>query len=401
MEVNLKRLMLLACAALVLDVNAVGVKCVSEKVSLSVVQEAKEYNSWPMIRAVGDRIVCTYGRGSGHTVEGARGAYARTSTDCGLTWSPEVCIVNDPGVCEGVEGIGRDSTGAVLCWMNCRLRRKGHILHDLYRTRDGVAYEKIAAPDLSPEPIQITGIFSVPGVGLMSLWFSGNYRSAEPCNSWGTLVSKDDGRTWVQRTVESGLPKSEWPTEQSAVHLGGGRILVIGRAESGAKRQFQLTSLDGGATWRKAGTNIRDVQESTPSLVYDSKNGLVANYYYHRGARKLKRRVVDAGFIFDRPNDWPPPEVLAEGSETRACDAGNVNVMEYRGRHLATFYSGTERDCAVYVVSIPVPSAAATAAAALEAESFYTLAFRASRIAHSTAFAFARFWRHASRNASE
>ena len=320
---------------------------------LSLVQEAKGYNSWSMVRTLGDKIVCTYGRGLGHSVEGSRGAYARTSLDGGVTWSSEVCITNDPVVCEGVEGVGNGDDGAMLCWMNCRLRRKGHILHDLYRTENGVSYEKIASPDLSPEPIQITGIFSVPGVGLMSLWFSGNYRRDEPGNAWGTLVSRDGGRTWVQRTVESGLAKTEWPTEASAVHLGGGRILAIGRSEGVLKRQFQLTSLDGGLTWRKAGTNIRDVKESTPSLIYDPATGLVANYYYHRGAKKLKRRVVRADSVFDNPESWPPPEVLAEGNEARFYDAGNVNAVEWRGRHLATFYSGTESDCAVYVVSTP------------------------------------------------
>jgi hypothetical protein len=328
---------------------------------LSLVQEAKLYNSWSMLRTLGDKIVCTYGRGLGHTIEGSRGAYARISHDGGLTWSSEICIVNDPVVCEGVEGVGNGDDGAMLCWMNCRLRRRGHILHDLYRTEDGVTYEKIASPDLSPEPIQITGIFSVPDVGLMSLWFAGSYKRDEPGNAWGTLVSRDGGRTWVQRTVEGGLAKTEWPTEVSAVHLGGGRILAIGRSEGGLKRQFQLTSLDGGLTWRKAGTNIRDVKESTPSLIYDPATGLVANYYYHRGAKKLKRRVVRADSVFDNPESWPPPEVLAEGNEARFYDAGNVNAVEWRGRHLATFYSGTERDCAVYVVSTPASTEGRTA----------------------------------------
>ena len=99
--------------------------------------------------------------------------------------------------------------------------------------------------------------------------------------------------------------------------------------------------------------SVRDVKESTPSLIYDPATGLVANYYYHRGAKKLKRRVVRADSVFDNPESWPPPEVLAEGNEARFYDAGNVNAVEWRGRHLATFYSGTESDCAVYVVSTP------------------------------------------------
>ena len=52
------------------------------------------------------------------------------------------------------------------------------------------------------------------------------------------------------------------------------------------------------------------MRESTPSLIYDPKTGLVSNYYYQRGVKKLKRRVVDAAFIFDRPESWPEPEAL-------------------------------------------------------------------------------------------
>ena len=58
------------------------------------------------------------------------------------------------------------------------------------------------------------------------------------------------------------------------------------------------------------------MRESTPSLIYDPKTGLVSNYY-QRGVKKLKRRVVDAAFIFDRPESWLEPEALAEGGEAQ------------------------------------------------------------------------------------
>ena len=62
-----------------------------------VVQDVKGYNSWPMIQSVGNRLICTYSRGSAHTInEGARDAYARVSTDGGRTWSPEVKFAADP-----------------------------------------------------------------------------------------------------------------------------------------------------------------------------------------------------------------------------------------------------------------------------------------------------------------
>ena len=319
-------------------------------VKVVAVQDVHGYNSWPMMQAVGGRLVCAYSRGSAHTIgEGVRGVYSRTSTDGGATWLPEVCVVNDPNLGEVTIGKGLDDDGAMLLWVRNwgRLKR-----HDLYRTMDGIRYERIASPKLSPMPIQVTDIFKVPGVGLMSLWFAGNYKS-DTGNSWGTLTSADNGRTWVQHTVEDGLSKPDWPTEQSAVYIGDGRILAIARSEGDGKCQFQLTSTDYGKSWLKRRTNITDVKESTPSLVYSQADGLVANYYYHRGARKLKRRTARVADVFDRPVAWPEPEVLAEGYEARAYDAGNVNAtVGNDGRHHLATYSGSESDTTVFVVSV-------------------------------------------------
>jgi hypothetical protein len=168
-------------------------------------------------------------------------------------------------------------------------------------------------------------------------------------------VSADNGRTWRQNIVEKDLAKDEWPTEQSAVHLGGGRILCIARSEGGAKYQFQLTSPDGGKTWKKEKTNICDVLESTPSLVLDRKSGKLCNYYYQRGAKKLKRRVVNADWIFNRPMEWPEPEILASGEEKVAYDAGNVSTAVIGETHYPAFYSGTSSDTSVFVLPVPAP----------------------------------------------
>ena len=340
-----KAAMLCGIAAAVFCVGAAGI---SPMARLSVVQDVDGYNSWPMIQVTGGRLVCAYGRGKGHSVEGSRGAYVRTSTDCGRTWTPEVCIVNDPVICEGVEGAGRDSTGAALFWMNCR--GHGHIRHELHRTVDGIAFEKISAPELSPEPIQITGIFSVRGA-LMSLWFAGNYRSGAG-NSWGTLVSRDDGKTWEQRTVESGLAKQDWPTEICAVPLGDGRLLAIGRSEGAVRRQFQLTSLDGGVTWKKSRTNIRDVLESTPSLIYDGEAGVVSHYYYQRGQGILWRRTAKVQDVFDRPECWPAPVQVARGGRKRPYDSGNVTSVAMGDSHYLAYYSGDPTDTAVLVARV-------------------------------------------------
>lgn len=324
-----------------------------------MVEDKKGYNSWPMMQALGDKLVCVYSRGSGHTIgEDARAAYARTSSDRGRTWSPEIVVADTPGFGEVPVGKGLDSKGAALFW----IRRVGkEWLQDLYRTTDGVSFKLIATPKLSPTPVQITDVFTVPKVGLMCLWFGGSYGNTETADhSWGTLTSTDDGLTWKQTTVESGLTKAQWPTEPSAVYLGDGKILAIGRCEvwggnTTARSQHQLTSTDYGVTWKKTQTNIGEVMGSTPTLVLDAKTGLVSNYYYQRGkGGVLRRRVVAPAEIFDHPLSWPTSEAIAVGSED-PTEAGNINATFIGDTHYLAFYSGHSPNTSVFVTEAPAP----------------------------------------------
>ena len=318
------------------------------RVEPSVVHEPIGYNSWPMIQAVGGRLICAYSRGSAHTIdEPSRGVYAKYSDDGGKTWSSETCVVNDPMIGEVAEGIGLGEDGAALLWVRC-WGNGSH--HDLYRTADGVRFERIASLKPDPFPMQVMDPVRIPTVGLVSPWFAGRYKDIESGHSWGLLVSSDGGRTWEQRVVEKDLPKADWPTELCAVYLGDGKVLIVARCESGANCQFQIVSTDYGRTWKRSRTNISDVKESTPSLIYDVKSGRIINYYYQRIARKLKRRSVDAAFIFDHPGEWPEPEVLFEGKEPRDYDAGNVNATAIGATNYLSIYTGTERDTAVLVV---------------------------------------------------
>lgn len=315
-----------------------------------IVQDVSGYNSWPMIQAIGNTLVCTYSRGSGHTIgEDARGVYARTSVDGGKTWTNETVVANTPGYGEVTVGKGLDSKGAMLLWVR-RIGKDWN--HDLYRTTDGVTFTRISSPELAVQPMQITDVFAVPDVGLMALWFAGKY-SDEPIHSWGTMTSRDNGVTWTQNVIESGLPKSEWPTEPAAVYLGDGRILAIGRTETGPT-QFQMVSSDYGATWKRMRTNIGDVMASTPSLIFDRKSGLLANYYYERGRGIIRRRVVDPDKVFDQPNQWPASEVVALGSKI-TFDSGNANTTEIGDKHYISFYSGKAPDTSVLVSETSAP----------------------------------------------
>ena len=322
-----------------------------------VVQEAHGYNSWPMLQAIGNKLVCVYTRGSGHTIgEDARATYARTSTDGGKTWTAETLVANSPGYGDVPVGKGLDSTGAMLLWV----RRVGKEWHqDLYRSTDGVKFTLISTPKLDVRPVQITDVFAVPTVGLMALWFAGNY-GTDATNSWGMVTSQDDGKTWTQTPVEMNLPKEQWPTEPAAVYLGDGRILAIARTEMGGpstvRSQFQIISTDYGKTWTRAPTNISDVAASTPSLILDAKSGLLSLYYYQRGrAGLLRRRVVDPKQVFDHPLLWPVSEAVASGSQS-TYDAGNVNTTVIGDTHYLSFYSGKAPDTAVLVSVQKAPS---------------------------------------------
>ena len=312
-----------------------------------VVQDVSGYNSWPMMQALGGKLVCAYSRGKEHSIgEDARAVYARTSTDGGRSWTPETLVANTPGFGEVAVGKGLDADGAMLLWV----RRVGtQWYQDLYRTSDGVTFTLLATPKLAVRPMQITDIFAVPKVGLMALWFAGDYGD-KPTNAWGTVTSSDNGASWTQTVIESGLPKAEWPTEPAAVYLGDGRILAIARTETGPT-QFQLVSTDYGTTWRRARTNIGDVLASTPSLLLDAKTGRLSNYYYQRGQGLLRRRVVEPERVFDHPLDWPASEVVATGSAV-TFDAGNVNATVIGDTHYLAYYSGKSPDTSVLVAEI-------------------------------------------------
>jgi len=318
-----------------------------------VVQDVSGYNSWPMTQAIGEKLVCTYSRGSAHSInEDARAVYARTSVGGGKSWTAETVIANTPGFGEVTVGKGLDSTGAMLLWVR-RVGKQRH--HDLYSTTDGVSFTLIATPELAIQPMQITDVFAVPDVGLMALWFAGNY-SDQAVHSWGVMTSPDDGVTWTQTPVESGLLKADWPTEPSAVYLGDGRILAVARTES-SPAQFQMVSTDNGATWKRQQTNIGDIYASTPSLILDAETGLLSNYYYERGRGILRRRVVDPDLVFENPLHWPASEAVATGSPL-PWDSGNANATVIGDTHYVSFYSGQAPDTAVMLSKLPKPTVA-------------------------------------------
>lgn len=333
-------------------VSSVTVSAVKPLTDPVTVENTPGYNSWPMIASDGKELVCLYCRGLGHTIgDGDRDVFARRSFDSGRTWTDEIPVSAQPEFGEVPVGKGNDLNGNILFWVRCCGPVWPARYHALYRVTDG-KFEEIARVHLNPEPMQITDIFTVPGVGLMSLWFATDYQKT---GAWGVVTSSDNGLSWVQRTIGADLPLADLPTEPSAVYLGDGRILAIARTENGEKTtrraQFQLESRDFGETWTCARTNIGEVLASTPSLIYDSATGLVSNWYYERGRGILRRRVTKADDVSGHPLAWPESEAIALGG-TNSWDAGNVNAVAVDGKQVAAWYSGLAPDTAIYSATI-------------------------------------------------
>ena len=79
---------------LLLSAFAISITCGGVPV-VSTVQDVPGYNSWPMVQALGQRLVCAYSRGTAHWIEDpVRGVFVRHSDDGGRTWSPETKVVD-------------------------------------------------------------------------------------------------------------------------------------------------------------------------------------------------------------------------------------------------------------------------------------------------------------------
>lgn len=346
------KVMIVVGATLLCAAQALAGLSPSVGLKTSVVEPAKGYNSWPMLQAMGDKLICVYRMGTRHNPgEKGCGTFARVSKDGGRTWGERVTVTNDPKCGETAIAKGLDDTGAALFWVRSYGPKP---LFSLYRTTDGHRFDLISQPQLDKGPwMQVTDIFKVPTVGLMSFWFGGSYADDDRPRRWGVATSTDDGTNWTFRVVGANMKCAFWPTEPSGVSLGDGRILCVARTERGG-RQLQLTSLDSGKTWKVEETNIRDVAASTPSLVYDSKTDFVYNYYYQRGKGILRCRKAKASAVFENPTAWPDSEILVDDRGVPAWDSGNANATTLGGRHYVTWYRGRNPDCEVVVAEIDV-----------------------------------------------
>lgn len=327
-------------------VDAIGIDFFKGK-TFTITRPIK-YNAWPFIGHTNGKLVCVYAKGNTHADVYTGAIYAKTSYN-GVVWSTEKMVINTPNIRNTITGKGIDSNGNMLVW-----GRKGSpssspsTTFHLYKTSDGNEFHHVSSPVFSTYPGHIGDIINVPNVGLMA--FFNTYR----LDTWayGVVKSTDNGMTWTQTVIESGLTKSECPTEISGVYVGDGKIFAIGRKEDVGDfdyAMFQIQSNDGGQTWTKQRTNITDCVLSTPSLIYDESIGELTLYYYQRVVGALRMRKNKLSDVWSNPTSWGDSIIIANGS-TETNNAGNVNAVAFNDIHMVTFYSGNSDNTGIYGV---------------------------------------------------
>lgn len=318
-------------------VNVLGIDTFKRK--QLTITDKNRYSAWPMTTSLNSKLYCIYTRVGYHEDYSSSEIYLKTSNN-GVIWSDEKILINNSSGRASVTGIGVVNN-KVSFWV--RLGSK-YELYSLDNNNDALKISTLT-PDFSYG--HISNIINVPTVGLMAF-----YNTFETNRRWGVFVSVDNGIKWTQKNIEIPTSNSECPTEISGAYLKDGKILAVGRKdiEGNAKAQFQIQSSDYGTIWTKKYTNITDIALSTPSIIYNANTNEISNYYFQRGTA-LRVRKNNASDIWDNPTNWTNSEILAN-TGGHMEDEGNVNVVEYKDHHIATYYSGNANYTGIYAVIV-------------------------------------------------
>ena len=320
-------------------INVIGYNLFLDK-TITVVAPDK-YSSWSRLGSVGgNTLICMYCRALKHEDPDKGQLYVALSAN-GIIWTPKKLVIDTPNVRDGVTGGGNDENGNMLFIDRLGTPGSASAYHEIYRTTDGITYEKIATLPSSIKLGHCGDIINVPTRGLMA--FFGCYGSQAA--DYGYILSNDNGVTW-SRIVIGNVVREERPMEMSAAYLGDGKILVVGRYEgNGESHMWQLQSEDYGETWTKEATNISG-NSNTPSIIYDNETQMVSLYIYNRSNGQLEYRECAIGDIWDNPTNWATPTILAYGAAGQ--DAGNVTTCVFKGHQIVSWYSGNAVDTGIY-----------------------------------------------------
>jgi hypothetical protein len=312
--------------------------------------EPNKYSAWPLIGSVRGRLVCLYTVADQHVATDTS-IYMKTSETNGLTWSEPSEIFTEKTGIKGITGVGYNGEGDMLLWYRNGLWGRSadvtldSITHQLYKT-DGRTVTLLSSPDFPLRGGHIGNVFRIPGKGLYAF-----YNTYGKIRSWGLLKSADEGLTWEQIPIEENISMAECPVEMECAYIEGDRILALGRKdyEEGTMAMFQLQSSDGGESWTKEYTNITDSYGNSPSVICDRQSGRIDLYYFVRFSGELRRRVVRFSDVWDLPQNWSEPELLATEPYS-GWHTGNAKTVAERDSHICTYYAGTKTTTGVFGV---------------------------------------------------
>lgn len=314
------------------------------------VSPGDSYEAWPLVIVDGDELLAVYSDGSQHLYTSGRTVKARRRALAGGTWSAEETVYNSAND-DAAFSIGLDSTGRPLVWV---LERTGADFdtgtgNQVLRRCDSGTWSTVTTITPGTPKIRlINPIVELANGDLMAHWQGVSDGSSE----WGVLISGDDGVTWTQTTIASGLADAARPIEVRFVVLSDGSVLGIGRTEEDGGELFQLTLGASGdptdpSDWTVASTNIAD-QDRTPSALIVEDDDTLHLYYYDRDNGVLRYRTVAAGTVFSSPTSWPSSSARVSYGGVDA-DGGYPHGLRIDGSNVVAYYSGTSALCQVFL----------------------------------------------------
>lgn len=321
--------------------NKVIDKIESCKCQVYTVAAPDQYNCWPRIGRVADKVVNVYVKALEHDDphNGVGAIYASYSTD-GTRWTPCRKVIDTPDMRDGVTGCGNDADGNLIFIIRVGYFSNADTYYEIYRTADGIRFNKISTIPNTESLGHCGDIINIPTRGLMA--FFGTYGDT---GSWGYIVSEDNGASWNRVVVESEAREYR-PMEMSAAYLGDGKILVVGRYEgNGPATMWQMESSDYGHTWTRSRTNIEQYG-NTPNIIFDAESGKISLYIYNRSTGDLEYREIASDKIWNNPTGWPSATILT--SKNTGYDAGNVSACAFDDRQIVTFYAGDSVNTGIY-----------------------------------------------------
>ena len=302
------------------------------------------YSSWPMLGLTNERLVCVYTIGSDHTVGIDDAIYTRIS-DNGVVWSAKKCVSDIQSSRDIATGKGNDSNGNMLLLNRVGDAYSQYSYYDVYKTSDGISFNKISTFSLGDKGGHLGDIISVPNVGLVAF-----FNSYGETRDWGMMVSGDDGVTWTKKNIQTGISKYACPTEISGAYLGDGKLIAIGRldeTDSEHTKMYQMESSDSGENWTIYETNIAEYR-NTPTIVYEPVSDKLYLYIYNRANGELEKWSKTSSVIFGNPTNWGEPIILTQNGGT-GIDAGNANAISKDGYNYIAFYSGNSISTGIYL----------------------------------------------------